>query len=57
MKLSDVRAAYRWPWDHTAGGKYSAVNDNDWVLQGASWTHRTDLEWRAAYYKQHGWTL
>ena len=57
MKASDVKAAYRWPWDMGTGGKYAAANDDDWTLLGGVWTHRTDLASTAAYWKKHGWAL
>lgn len=55
MTIGDLRAAYRWPWDETRGGKYAAQNDNDWIKWQGAWTHRTDLESRKAYWKRNGW--
>lgn len=44
MRLSDLRAALRWPWDHTNGGQHAARNDNGWVLiTGKHWIHFCDL--------------
>lgn len=55
MRVSDLRNALRWPWDHTNGGKYGAQNDNGWVLLGGVWTHQADVESTRVYWRRHGW--
>ncbi len=57
MRVADLRNALRYPWDHTAGGQASTQNDNDLVLLGGVWTHRTQVDGVRAYYRKHGWKL
>jgi len=54
MRLTDLRNALRWPWDHTTG-KGSAGNDNGWLLLGSCWTHQSEVESTRAYWRRNGW--
>lgn len=54
MRVSELRSALRWPFDHVIG-KGAAQNDNGWVKLGSAWTHQSEVESTRAYWRRNGW--